>query len=1062
MLEYMWSVEAARDVHVYGRRGQKQYGLDIVGEDRGRRRFVCQVRRLQAITPTEIRAAVVDYAGPPRISGEPATARRFDASRFVLATAASTHDDTALVDEITALQGEYRGDLEIEVIGIEHLSVKLREAAGIVAAFFGPAWAHAFCGVEPPASSPGHATGFGLLEGPLAEQGLEHMATHAEQVRETEPTVAAGICRAIADKLEASGYPGHAEVFRHRAGDDLRRAGDFAGAFDMFWQLGFDSLLRGDTQARLAEFSNRMPVLDEVRQAKSTVLTTALAWYGQGSDLTTSIPALRNVLDADDPQALALVTVVVEQAVVDQLFSTDPPKPMVGAEPPADLMTLADALLAIGERALASTGPASRAWRARLRCALADAGLERSHRARNSTTVDQAYGSLISDVTAGRIPPGPAAMVHARAGRAYAVAGEPDQAIDSWRRAVMAALPEFGGDAREAFRSMTRVVNSRGEVLLPDLARISQAVPNRRTFLAAASDPAIAALDALRDRSVQQAFLSVRRCIWEARLSGHLYDEGWAQATFADVLKAADRPDAELTNRIAAGDGKRAAAAAAARSDWLDVLEQLQYGTPWAVAAAAQVLAAEADLVPDDAVRQILHRLIELAETAATSPAVAGQPPGAAFHALTSFAHRIDADHFGSLVQLVRPHLVEANRLTEPSIGIVRELYRALPEHRDELAVLLTAALDQSHQAHAWRAVRALHEPADRLESITRDRARNGDDDAIDSLSQWRVATPEVRVAARRSAANLLRTPTGHPRTSWGFGGSNATLTAMRVATLMTDGDNEDLPPEALALAQPEEGPIEPDVMAITAAGPVQPLAAAVVNKLLDLAADSHDMAVSRADAVAALAVLVEVMPANTQLDIARRLVALAREPEFGPQDDAEVYGADPLRGFRMNLGGRTLASRALRTAAQAYKSALASDPALADADLATGMRTLAEAMLRSDDGTEAQDAAASLAIIAELVPVDLLRLASHPSSEVRALVMHGWVATAGHPSSLPLQLAADPDARVRRSVAQFANTVVAILGQADSVELVNRLRTDRAWSVRDRLDRALSDSGGT
>jgi len=41
----------------------------------------------------------------------------------VLAIAASIHDDTALVDETTALQEEYRGDLDIQVVGIEHLSV---------------------------------------------------------------------------------------------------------------------------------------------------------------------------------------------------------------------------------------------------------------------------------------------------------------------------------------------------------------------------------------------------------------------------------------------------------------------------------------------------------------------------------------------------------------------------------------------------------------------------------------------------------------------------------------------------------------------------------------------------------------------------------------------------------------------------------------------------------------------------------------------------------------------------------------------------------------------------
>ena len=101
-------------------------------------------------------------------------------------------------------------------------------------------------------------------------------------------------------------------------------------------------------------------------------------------------------------------------------------------------------------------------------------------------------------------------MVHARACRAHAAADEPDQAIDSWRRAVIAALPDFGGDAREAFQSLTQVVDSQGRWFVPDLERISQAVPNRRTFLGAAYDPAVVALDDLRGGRAQSAFRNAR------------------------------------------------------------------------------------------------------------------------------------------------------------------------------------------------------------------------------------------------------------------------------------------------------------------------------------------------------------------------------------------------------------------------------------------------------------------------------------------------------------------------------------------------------------------------
>ncbi len=79
------------------------------------------------------------------------------------------------------------------------------------------------------------------------------------------------------------------------------------------------------------------------------------------------------------------------------------------------------------------------------------------------------------------------------------------------------------------------------------------------------------ALDDLRGGRAQSAFRNARRCVWEARLSGHLYDEGWALTVFADVMKATGRPAAELAIRVTVGDGKNAAAEAATIADWVDL-----------------------------------------------------------------------------------------------------------------------------------------------------------------------------------------------------------------------------------------------------------------------------------------------------------------------------------------------------------------------------------------------------------------------------------------------------------------------------------------------------------
>lgn len=68
--------------HFYGRRGQKQHGLDIVEREAPETNSVYQVRRYEVLTPDDITAAVTEYADPkPPKSGVEKPSRRFDARR---------------------------------------------------------------------------------------------------------------------------------------------------------------------------------------------------------------------------------------------------------------------------------------------------------------------------------------------------------------------------------------------------------------------------------------------------------------------------------------------------------------------------------------------------------------------------------------------------------------------------------------------------------------------------------------------------------------------------------------------------------------------------------------------------------------------------------------------------------------------------------------------------------------------------------------------------------------------------------------------------------------------
>ncbi|WP_143194907.1 hypothetical protein [Streptomyces sp. CB00316] len=139
--EVMWLIDGMNDIRGYGRSGQDQGGLDLIGRRNGQT-HVYQVRRIVSLSAPALRAAVTDFTGPPRTTtpAEGWSERRFDAVRFVLATGCVV-DDTAVENELVALQEKYQGDIDIDLYDAGALSRSLRERPYLVAGVFGPEWA---------------------------------------------------------------------------------------------------------------------------------------------------------------------------------------------------------------------------------------------------------------------------------------------------------------------------------------------------------------------------------------------------------------------------------------------------------------------------------------------------------------------------------------------------------------------------------------------------------------------------------------------------------------------------------------------------------------------------------------------------------------------------------------------------------------------------------------------------------------------------------------------------------------------------------------------------------
>ncbi|MDQ4040037.1 MAG: hypothetical protein M3313_17230 [Actinomycetota bacterium] len=180
-----------RGAQFYGRRGQKQHGLDIVERETTGSRSLYQVKRYKELTGSKIREGVEEYAGPPRPIDYEGDRRRFDPRRFVLVTSAELDRDTGNIDTLRELQDEYDGDLDIEVWGAEALSRKLRDAPNLVFAVFGPHWAEAYCGFRPAPPDPAAPKSLGLVEAPVAVLHLDSLEADAMTHEATDPLLTA-------------------------------------------------------------------------------------------------------------------------------------------------------------------------------------------------------------------------------------------------------------------------------------------------------------------------------------------------------------------------------------------------------------------------------------------------------------------------------------------------------------------------------------------------------------------------------------------------------------------------------------------------------------------------------------------------------------------------------------------------------------------------------------------------------------------------------------------------------------------------------------------------------
>lgn len=750
--------------YFYGRRGQKQYGLDILERETPSRQVVYQVKRYQVLTPEQISLAVDEYANPkPRREGDPPPGRRFAAYKFVLVTSAPFEEETALQDTLVKLQDDYDGDLVIDVWGSERLSSLLRDNGPLVSSIFGPGWAEMFCGLAPAPRPADDPQGLGLVENPvMVLNNLAALERNAKEREAEDPAEAARLYGVLADTLAEASFPEHASQRRRSQGQLLRAAGDVAGAFDVFWGLALRHLTAGATTESPFldhELGLLLPSLDDGQAAKLRILGAAQGWYERGCQLAEAVPALESLAASADPDAALLCCIVLEQAAVDGWSEFDPPYSLVSGT--GNTAALLERLRQCASR-LSSTDVTVRAG---LACALADTGLTAQS---SPDDVAAAFEPLARMAGAGRFRHA-GGLVTARAALASAMHGDADRAMNLWRQSILLSSGErLYGDVTGSRRALNTIILEQPQPPVDELDT-SSSLPNDDRLLAAPQPAELTALAAVRRGELALAFGTARRFLWEARLSGHLAGYRRALVLVGDVLLASGRAPVAALACVAAGDASKAAALANEIPVRLPV-------EPWAAsaarapqAAAARVIGCQARLYPPEEAERATRILLQLAAGLWAAPIMVPAPQLEAVKALARFGRSLPPSAVDPVLALLEPRLSDGGTLSEETADLLMQLYWAVPGRRADLAPVIAGQLRlEPPPSGLWSLVGNLPQEARApLAPEVAALADGGNRGALLAMAAWGEATAAVQLAARRAAARLLRRPTRGPVQTW-------------------------------------------------------------------------------------------------------------------------------------------------------------------------------------------------------------------------------------------------------------------------------------------------------
>ncbi|MGW1344672.1 hypothetical protein ACWCOV_26765 [Kribbella sp. NPDC002412] len=1016
------------DVHTYGTRGQKQFGIDVVGRQPDGTRGTIQSKRYQSFDEADLIKAL-DAFDP---DGLPVG----NVERLIVATS-TVADRRQIVDTLAARQDELEAAnvrLQLEFWNAGHLDEMLRPRADLVTEFFGTEAAKQFCGyrpaIIPPAKPQNAVIAEMVVRGPTSDQAVAAELTRAAELMEASDFEgAAGHFTAAQEMLVAHGFPGHAQMLDERLSEALVAAGRRREAALMaaggFWEAVevADSDSAHVAARRLAALAGNTAALSGPDLENDDSKEEAAGASDEQTELADDIQLLHQLSEIAAEvlgQPVGTVATAVDDDVLAKLIaSTLADRELV--EPtcrllaflaetsgslPLDDWTVQHADLL--RRALGHLEPRPDDAAGLQLCRRLEMELARS--------VD-GWTNLLSAAARRQMSRQDRAIVQARAALSAADRGEFEDADVLWQEAVESAcLDGNDSDAAEWVyaRRNVKLATQRFPVGAFEDDRLAAALRNLGGGDRQAVVTRIAAnvSEAALGGRWREAALAGRAYLRLAYTAGSWRQVGHAAGLLARVYKHSQEHDEAVRHLVATGAAKEAAEHVASIGDrYVDVTSFLDHPSPLVRGSAFKALSREADLLPDDQVATVVTTVVQFARSAVAAGALPVPQHNcflAALEVLAGLARRLDLDASRQSIALLGPFLVrEPGRHLATDDSVLRILNGIGVTHPDlteevvELVINLLAD-DALVDTVRRRALPVLRHATDTVVPRLQEALNDGAGSAVAALLAVLHPEPELdptREVVAAARQRLLEDPDLDPDT--GHLGTNAINDSLLLAGFPADERQRMI--VALLRRVEDEPPIK--------------------------AVNWPDYLIAAFNLASGLAPAPELFG---------RALTLAGTV---PDADGRIFDDSPLALVQMSA-----LERDSRPAAAALAARLASTTTQRQAveHVCLGMLPW-----RGDD-----DGRHLLLAFRELPEIqDLHLLVSQGTAGLRALAAQAWVRDGALDSGIGSRLATDGDYRVRMELAAAlasAATHGPLSGPAK--EVVSILQRDARHSVRVRI----------